>query len=168
MVTHAPAIGRLADRRIDLAHGRLAQITEISTEEEIHFDHLLEQVWIFGEEGSRRRSSKCESALTGQDAGAHRRAAGNAWACSTMRESELALTATRRHRARDIVRRRRLAERLLTDTFSVTESEAELARLQVRTHHQPRTRPANLHLSRPSDHVPARQSDSPGSCCPTR
>jgi putative ABC transport system ATP-binding protein len=28
MVTHAPSIGQLADRRIDLAHGRLAQITE--------------------------------------------------------------------------------------------------------------------------------------------
>ena len=27
MVTHAPSIGRLADRRIDLAHGRLAEIT---------------------------------------------------------------------------------------------------------------------------------------------
>jgi putative ABC transport system ATP-binding protein len=27
MVTHAPPIGQLADRRIDLAHGRLAEIT---------------------------------------------------------------------------------------------------------------------------------------------
>jgi putative ABC transport system ATP-binding protein len=27
MVTHAPSIGRLADRRIDLAHGRLAEVT---------------------------------------------------------------------------------------------------------------------------------------------
>jgi putative ABC transport system ATP-binding protein len=30
MVTHAPAIAQLADRRIDLAHGRLAQVTQIS------------------------------------------------------------------------------------------------------------------------------------------
>ena len=30
MVTHDASIGQLADRRIDLAHGRLAQITEIS------------------------------------------------------------------------------------------------------------------------------------------
>ncbi len=29
MVTHDPAIGRLADRRIDLAHGRLVQIIRI-------------------------------------------------------------------------------------------------------------------------------------------
>ena len=26
LVTHSPAIGRMADRRIELAHGRLAQI----------------------------------------------------------------------------------------------------------------------------------------------
>ena len=31
MVTHAPAIGRMADRRIELEHGRLVQITELST-----------------------------------------------------------------------------------------------------------------------------------------
>jgi len=44
MVTHDPSIGELADRRIDLAHGHLAQITEFSAEQEIKFDHLLEQV----------------------------------------------------------------------------------------------------------------------------
>ncbi|MGH9683697.1 MAG: ABC transporter ATP-binding protein [Candidatus Acidiferrales bacterium] len=31
MVTHAPAIGRMADRRIELEHGRLVQITALST-----------------------------------------------------------------------------------------------------------------------------------------
>ena len=33
MVTHNPMIGRLADRRIELAHGRLAQITLFSAED---------------------------------------------------------------------------------------------------------------------------------------
>src|SRR6202158_3047836 len=51
MVTHATSIGNLADRRIELAHGRLAKITEGSAEQEVHFDHLLEQVWIYDEEG---------------------------------------------------------------------------------------------------------------------
>jgi len=32
MVTHDPSIGRLADRRIELAHGRLQQIITISAE----------------------------------------------------------------------------------------------------------------------------------------
>ena len=42
-----------------------------------------------------------------------------------VRNSEVALTAHGENRARDIVRRRRLAERLLTDTFSVADSEAD-------------------------------------------
>jgi DtxR family Mn-dependent transcriptional regulator len=42
-----------------------------------------------------------------------------------VRNSEVSLTARGENRARDIVRRRRLAERLLTDTFSVGEPEAE-------------------------------------------
>jgi putative ABC transport system ATP-binding protein len=33
MVTHDPSIGRLADRRIDLAHGRLQQIVTISAKD---------------------------------------------------------------------------------------------------------------------------------------
>src|SRR5207245_1639946 len=51
VVTHDPMIGRLADRRIELAHGRLAQITVFSAEDEERFDHLLEQIWICCEEG---------------------------------------------------------------------------------------------------------------------
>ena len=42
-----------------------------------------------------------------------------------VRNSEVALTSRGETRARDIIRRRRLAERLFTDTFSIAESEAE-------------------------------------------
>src|SRR3989449_3406924 len=72
MVTHDPDIARQADRRIELAHGHLhfdtAQhgpshplncpladtadcCTPVSTDDEIRFDHLLEQIWVCGEEG---------------------------------------------------------------------------------------------------------------------
>ncbi|MGB6266216.1 MAG: ABC transporter ATP-binding protein, partial [Candidatus Acidiferrales bacterium] len=51
MVTHDPSIGNLADRRIEFAHGHLAQITSPTAEDEVQFDHLLEQVWICREEG---------------------------------------------------------------------------------------------------------------------
>ncbi|HWW51814.1 MAG TPA: iron dependent repressor, metal binding and dimerization domain protein [Verrucomicrobiae bacterium] len=42
-----------------------------------------------------------------------------------MRDSGVGLTARGENRARDIVRRRRLAERLLTDTFLIPDSEAD-------------------------------------------
>src|SRR5258707_14765002 len=77
MVTHDPDIARQADRRIELAHGHLhfdtAQhgpghplacpladtadcCTPISTDDEIRFDHLLEQTWGCGEEGQPARA----------------------------------------------------------------------------------------------------------------
>jgi putative ABC transport system ATP-binding protein len=55
LVTHDPSIGRLADRRVELAHGKLAQITVFSMEDEERFDHLLEQIWVCGEEGTIAR-----------------------------------------------------------------------------------------------------------------
>src|SRR5580700_3658137 len=123
MVTHDPSIGQLADRRIDLAHGRLAQITEISAEEEIRFDHLLEQVWIYREEGVTPELARLRQ--NGAHDPARLIARLKDLGLLEVRETELSLTAHGENRARDIIRRRRLAERLLTDTFSVAESEAD-------------------------------------------
>jgi putative ABC transport system ATP-binding protein len=123
MVTHDPSIGQLADRRIDLAHGRLAQITEISAEEGIRFDHLLEQVWIYREEGVTPELARLRA--NGAHDPARLIARLKDLGLLEMRETELSLTAHGENRARDIIRRRRLAERLLTDTFSVAESEAD-------------------------------------------
>ena len=52
MVTHYTLIAREADRRIELAHGRLEQISALSSEDQDRFDHLLEQIWVCGEEGT--------------------------------------------------------------------------------------------------------------------
>src|SRR6202166_29554 len=51
MVTHDPDIAQQADRRIELVHGHLAVDQRISMDDGIHFDHLLEQIWVRGEEG---------------------------------------------------------------------------------------------------------------------
>jgi putative ABC transport system ATP-binding protein len=127
MVTHSAALGRLADRRIDLAHGRLALISEMSGEmsheDEVEHDHLLEQVFILGEEGvtpelDRMRQSDVKDAAS---VIARLKELG----LLQVRDEEVALTKQGENRARDIVRRRRLAERLLTDTFSVADSEAD-------------------------------------------
>src|SRR6201982_3605769 len=72
LVTHDPDIARQADRRIELAHGHLHFDSAVHgpsqplncplvdtpdccrsvwTDDEIRFDHLLEQIWVCGEEG---------------------------------------------------------------------------------------------------------------------
>jgi len=51
MVTHDPVVARLADRRIDLHHGKIASQEIFSIEEEQLFDEVLEEMWILSENG---------------------------------------------------------------------------------------------------------------------
>jgi putative ABC transport system ATP-binding protein len=151
MVTHDPDIARQADRRIELAHGRLhfdtAQhgpghplacplantadcCTPVSTDDEIRFDHLLEQIWICGEEGKPAQvnglhatgpagslpfiSEEPATKILGRMTDLH---------LIDLENGEAQLTAVGSQRARGVVRRHRLAERLFKDTFSIDESE---------------------------------------------
>jgi putative ABC transport system ATP-binding protein len=152
MVTHDPDIARQADRRIELAHGRLhfdtAQhgpghplacpladtadcCTPVSADDEIRFDHLLEQIWICCEEGTPANSKTLQ--VTGP-AGTLPVLAGEPAARTLSRMSErhlvelqngeAQLTPVGSQRARGVVRRHRLAERLFKDTFAVDDTEA--------------------------------------------
>jgi putative ABC transport system ATP-binding protein len=123
MVTHDPSIGQLADRRLDLAHGHLVKITEFSPEDEVSFDHLLEQVWISDEEGVAPVIDKVRDSAGKDPLRIIARLAD--LGLLELHDKRLSLTARGHSRARDIVRRRRLAERLLTDTFSFADSEAD-------------------------------------------
>jgi putative ABC transport system ATP-binding protein len=53
MVTHAPKIGNLADRRVELRHGRLADLTVPSEEIERRYDEVLVQMWTLLEDRAR-------------------------------------------------------------------------------------------------------------------
>ena len=123
MVTHNPAIGRLADRRIELAHGRLAQITVLSAEDEERFDHLLEQIWICGEEGLAAQLERIRTIGVTDPVRTVRRLAD--LGLLDVRESQVELTSRGERRARDVVRRHRLAERLFTDTFAIADADAD-------------------------------------------
>ena len=122
VVTHDPSIGRLADRRIELAHGRLAQITVFSTEDEVRFDHLLEQIWICGEEGT---SARVESIRTlGSVDPVRTLGRMGDLRLVEVHGADVKLTDRGSSRARDVIRRHRMAERLFTDTFAVGDPEA--------------------------------------------
>jgi putative ABC transport system ATP-binding protein len=152
MVTHDPDIARQADRRIELAHGHLhfdtAQhgpghplacpladtadcCTPVSPDDEIRFDHLLEQIWICCEEG---KPANIKTLQVTAPVGALPVLAGEPAARTLSRMSErhlvelengeAQLTTVGSQRARGVVRRHRLAERLFKDTFSADDSEA--------------------------------------------
>ncbi|HTQ87673.1 MAG TPA: ATP-binding cassette domain-containing protein [Candidatus Solibacter sp.] len=122
LVTHSPTIGRLADRRIELAHGRLAQVTVYMGEDQERVDHMLQQIWICGEEGNAPRVERIRTVGQLDPMRMLGRMADSGLVA--MRDSEVSLTASGEARARDIVRRHRLAERLFTDTFRIDDPEA--------------------------------------------
>ncbi|HKM80335.1 MAG TPA: ATP-binding cassette domain-containing protein [Candidatus Acidoferrum sp.] len=122
MVTHDPDIAQQADRRIELAHGHLAVDQRVSMDDGIHFDHLLEQIWVCGEEGNKADVE-------------HIRTPGGVDPLRTLarmedlqlvrvQDHEVQLTERGESRARDVVRRHRLAERLFKDTFRIDDHEA--------------------------------------------
>jgi putative ABC transport system ATP-binding protein len=150
MVTHDPDIARQADRRIELAHGHLhfdtiqhgpshplacplantADCCTTSTDDEIRFDHLLEQIWICGEEGrqaqvNRLRATGPAGHLTVVPEEPSARILGRMSELHLveLHNGEVHLTTAGTRRARDVVRRHRLAERLFKDTFSIDDPE---------------------------------------------
>jgi putative ABC transport system ATP-binding protein len=122
MVTHDPDIAQQADRRVELVHGHLAVDQHISMDDGIHFDHLLEQIWVCEEEGNQADVE-------------HIRTPGGVDPVRTLarmedlrlvqvKERQVQLTDKGQNRARDVVRRHRLAERLFKDTFRIDDHEA--------------------------------------------
>jgi putative ABC transport system ATP-binding protein len=169
MVTHDPDIARQADRRIELAHGHLsfdtAQhgpnhpmacplantadcCTPVTADDDIRVDHLLEQIWICGEEGkpaqpallrvegpagqipivgaepaTRLLARMADSRLIEFNGSQNGNAASGK--IDSTNGAEVHLTESGSRRARDVVRRHRLAERLFTDTFAIEDAEAQ-------------------------------------------
>jgi putative ABC transport system ATP-binding protein len=153
MVAHDPDIARQADRRIELAHGHLhfdtAQhgpshplncplantadcCTTVSTDDEIRFDHLLEQIWICGEEGKPAQVDRLHAAgaagrlpVVSDEPATRVLGRMSELRLVEMHNGEVRLTPNGSGRARDVVRRHRLAERLFKDTFAIDDTEAQ-------------------------------------------
>src|ERR1700735_4859392 len=51
MVTHDPVVARLADRRIELHHGKIAAQEVFAMADEEQFDEVLEELWALSEHG---------------------------------------------------------------------------------------------------------------------
>jgi putative ABC transport system ATP-binding protein len=130
MVTHDPDIARQAGRRIELAHGHLSldttqTDTAISIDDEIRFDHLLERIWMCGEEGTSAQLDRIRiPGAPGALDSARTLGRMADLKLVEMRDTDVYLTETGNRRARDVVRRHRLAERLFKDTFAIDDSEA--------------------------------------------
>src|SRR4051795_3631465 len=60
MVTHDPVVARLADRRIELHHGKIAAQEVFSMADEEQFDEVLEELWALEEHGETAEIGRME------------------------------------------------------------------------------------------------------------
>ena len=101
------------------------------TDDEIRFDHLLEQIWVCGEEGKPAQLERLRATgASGKPSTVAEESASRVLSrmadldLVALHDGEAQLTPAGSQRARDVVRRHRLAERLFKDTFAVDETEA--------------------------------------------
>lgn len=150
MVTHDPVVSRLATRRIELHHGRIAaeNIFEMSDEQQI--DEILEEIWVLMENSERAEPDRMSVAgalpmslvLDNMEKmGLVTRHAHSAEAPHSHKlvlnrchaeiqalaehdrhgDDVIYFTEKGRTRAESIIRRHRLAERLFMQTFQVSD-----------------------------------------------
>lgn len=163
MVTHDPAVARLADRKVELHHGRITEQETFKFSDEEQFDEVLEEIWILKENGvaaQLRRmhvsgplpvsiavENMTELGLLKLLAGppsenGHKEVVNR---CHEVVHPELAqldgaqnltvdFTPRGEQRAANVIRRHRLAERLFMETLHI-ENEAEVEQQACKFEH---------------------------------
>jgi putative ABC transport system ATP-binding protein len=162
MVTHDPVVARLADRRIELHHGKIAEMETFAMADEEQFDEVLEELWALAEHGEIAEIGRMEVhgalpvslaiekmtemglvSVSPHPPQVHNHKpfvnpcheALKPTGVSTGDGSMIVeLTPRGRQRAADIVRRHRLAERLFTDSLAL-DSESEIEQQACKFEH---------------------------------
>jgi ABC-type glutathione transport system ATPase component len=162
MVTHDPVVARLADRRIELHHGKIASQEIFSMADEEQLDEVLEELWVLAENGEIAEVERMEvhgalpvslaiekmiemgfvvSAPHPPEAHDHKpfvnpchEALKPVAASSGDGTLIVELTPRGRERAGSIIRRHRLAERLFTDSLAM-DSETEIEQQACKFEH---------------------------------
>jgi putative ABC transport system ATP-binding protein len=194
MVTHDPVVARLADRRIELHHGKIAAQEVFSMADEEQFDEVLEELWVLEENGEIAEIERMEvhGALPVSMAvekmsemglvvtmphppRAHEHkpfvnpchdALKPAGVSTGDGSMIVELTPRGRQRAADIIRRHRLAERLFTDSLAM-DSETEIEQQACKFEHilsQEATEKICTFLGHPRT-CPHGAPIPPGPCC---
>jgi putative ABC transport system ATP-binding protein len=119
MVTHADHVGRCADMRINLEHGRIVETTHFSMEENQDFDEVLEQLWMVRERTFHEEPEHFSATQQRKLATLMARIG-----LVEVRGGEVAFTPKGEERARSVIRRHRLAERLFMDVLAIRDERA--------------------------------------------
>jgi putative ABC transport system ATP-binding protein len=162
MVTHDPVVARLADRRIELHHGKIAAQEVFAMADEEQFDEILEELWVMEEHGERAELARMDThgvlpvniavekmvelgllTTTPHPPETHSHKPFVNPCHDAMRPESMFvrdgsavvnLTPRGRNKAGGIIRRHRLAERLFTDSFAM-DSETEIEQQACKFEH---------------------------------
>src|SRR5277367_1035016 len=162
MVTHDPVVARLADRRIELHHGKIAAQEVFAMADEEQFDEVLEELWALDEHGEIAEIEHMEVHGALPVSIAVEKMADLGFLTTRPHPPEphnhkvfvnpchdalkptgvsigdgsmiVELTPRGRQRAADIIRRHRLAERLFTDSLAL-DSESEIEQQACKFEH---------------------------------
>ena len=162
MVTHDPVVARLADRQIELHHGKISAQIMFSMADEEQFDEVLEELWVLGEQGEIAEVGRMEVHGALPVSMAIERMADLGLVTVAPHPPEphehkpfvnpchdalkpdgvsvgdgsmiVELTPRGRQHAADIIRRHRLAERLFTDSLAL-DSETEIEQQACKFEH---------------------------------
>jgi putative ABC transport system ATP-binding protein len=162
MVTHDPVVARLADRRIEFHHGKIASQEVFAMADEEQFDEVLEELWVLAEHGEIAEVERMEvhgalpvslaiekmiemgfvvSAPHPPHPHGHKPFVNPCHealkpVAASMGDGTMIveLTPRGRERAGSIIRRHRLAERLFTDSLAM-DSESEIEQQACKFEH---------------------------------
>ena len=119
LVTHDPDVASLADRTVELHHGRLGAMWHSTPERDERCDHFLEEMWYLWEDGKAQVLPSIRTNKVADHEGVAQDVVERGW---VVRDGErLDFTPQGALRARNLVRRHRLAECLFATAMHLTD-----------------------------------------------
>jgi len=119
LVTHDPDVAALADRTVELHHGRLGAVRHSTVERDERCDHFLEEMWYLWEDGKDVVLDAIRAQKVADRPGTAHEVAERGLV--TRDGERLKFTPEGVARARNLVRRHRLAECLFATTMHMTD-----------------------------------------------
>jgi putative ABC transport system ATP-binding protein len=129
VVTHDPEIGRMAERRIELHHGRLTEVSLFRSHEEELIDELLKAVWHAQEDAGKNIVEPEAIPEFAPNRAAFLIMAREGWV--QLETGAITFTSRGEERARHVLRRHRLSERLLCETFGIDKDVVDERAIKI-------------------------------------
>jgi len=120
MVTHDPEIGRMAERRIELHHGRLSEVSVFPAYEQELIENLLKAVWHYEEDTGKEVFPCSELPEFAQNRATFLLMAQEGLV-RLDQDDLLSFSAKGQRQATHAIRRHRLSERLFYEMFQIHE-----------------------------------------------